>query len=75
MTHFGRAGSMRALIREAALLAAVIKSRSPYSPVKHHDRALLRRNEVIDEMIATAMLRSADSASAEASPLGVAAKT
>ncbi len=36
---------------EAALLTGLIKAPSIYSPVKHPDRALQRRNAVIDAML------------------------
>jgi membrane peptidoglycan carboxypeptidase len=36
---------------EAALLAGLIRAPSRYSPYKHPDRALSRRNEVIDTMV------------------------
>ena len=35
-------------VPEAALLVAVMRSPTGYSPIKHPDRALRRRNEVID---------------------------
>jgi membrane peptidoglycan carboxypeptidase len=57
-------------VGEAALLAAVIKSPSLYSPVKHPDHALIRRNEVIDAMIASGTIKISDGATAKASPLG-----
>jgi penicillin-binding protein 1A len=57
---------------EAALLAALIKSPSQYSPLKHPDRALMRRNQIIDAMIASGGLSSSDGGIAKASPLGIA---
>ena len=59
-------------VGEAALLAALIKSPSLYSPVKHPDRALMRRNQIIDAMIASGDLSSSDGGIAKASPLGIA---
>jgi penicillin-binding protein 1A len=57
----------------AALVAGLIKSPSLYSPVKHPDRALSRRNEVIDGMIASGTITASEGAIAKASPLGLAA--
>jgi penicillin-binding protein 1A len=59
-------------VGEAALLAGLIKSPSLYSPIKHPDRALVRRNQVIDAMIANGSLRSSDGGTAKTSQLGVA---
>jgi len=39
-------------IEEAAMLAAIPRSPPNYSPILHHDRALLRRNYAIDRMVA-----------------------
>jgi membrane peptidoglycan carboxypeptidase len=58
---------------EAALLVGLLKSPSYFSPVRHPDRALLRRNEVIDAMIASGTLAASEGAIAKASPLGLAA--
>jgi penicillin-binding protein 1A len=61
-------------VGEAALLAAVIKSPSLYSPFNHPDRALNRRNEVIDAMIASGTIKLSDGAIAKESSLGLAAE-
>jgi membrane carboxypeptidase/penicillin-binding protein len=60
-------------VGEAALLAGVIKSPSLYFPVKHPDRALIRRNEVIDAMIASGTIKITEGAIANESSLGLAA--
>jgi membrane peptidoglycan carboxypeptidase len=56
-------------ISQAALLAGMIRSPSRFSPYKHPDRAMLRRNEVIDAMIAANMISSADGESAKSNAL------
>jgi penicillin-binding protein 1A len=57
---------------EAALLAGLLKSPSYFSPVRHPDRALVRRNKVIDAMIASGTITASEGAIAKASPLGLA---
>lgn len=59
-------------VGEAALLAGLIKSPSLYSPVEHPDRALSRRNNVIDAMVASGTIKASDAEIAKASPLGLA---
>jgi membrane peptidoglycan carboxypeptidase len=49
---FGRFSRDELEIAEAALLAGLIQSPSYLSPDKHRDRALQRRNAVIDLMVA-----------------------
>jgi len=55
---------------EAALLAGLIRRPTYLSPTEHPDRALLRRNEVLDEMAKRGSLKAADAEIAKASPLG-----
>jgi len=59
-------------VGEASLLAGLIKSPSLYSPLKHPDRALSRRNEVIDAMVASGTIKASEAKIAKASPLGIA---
>ena len=59
-------------VAEAALLAGIPKAPSYYSSVYHPDRALKRRNEVIDAMVGEHMISSSEAESAKASGLGVA---
>jgi penicillin-binding protein 1A len=47
-------------IPEAALLVAVMRSPTVYSPAKHPDRALGRRNTVIDAMLESGSITVAD---------------
>lgn len=56
---------------EAALLAGLIRRPSYLSPTKHPDRALVRRNEVLDEMANQGTITAGDAEIAKASPLGV----
>ena len=59
-------------IAESALIAALIKSPSYYSPLKHPDRALLRRNEVIDAMLASGAIIAPDAEAAKGTALAIA---
>lgn len=61
-------------IGEAALLAGLIKAPSHYSPYKHPDRALLRRNDVIDAMVRDHVITDDQRKTAKATSLGVAIK-
>jgi penicillin-binding protein 1A len=57
---------------EAALLAGLLKGPSIYSPTKHPDRALHRRNEVLEAMVENGSITADDARTAKAAPLGVA---
>ena len=59
-------------IGEAALLAGLVKAPSVYSPYKNPDRALLRRNEVIDAMAQDHVITDDQGKAAKATSLGVA---
>ena len=60
---------------ESALLAGLIRAPSLYSPSKHPDRALQRRNLVIDTMVENGEIKAAEAQTAKAEPLGVIADT
>ena len=60
-------------IVEAALLAGLAKSPSYYSPVKHSDRAMTRRNEVIEAMLQSGTITASQAEAAKAVPLGIVA--
>ena len=69
-TYFGR--SVQSLsVREAALLAGVIKAPSFYDPREHPQRATKRRNWVLDRMVAVEKLGRAEADKAKKAPLGV----
>ncbi len=57
---------------EAALLAALIQRPSYLSPYRHPERALDRRNLVLDSMVETGALSKAQAESAKATPLTLA---
>jgi penicillin-binding protein 1A len=66
--YFGK--PLRALnLEEAALLAALPKAPNSYSPIKNPERALWRRNLVINSMVATGRISIADAARAKRKPL------
>lgn len=56
---------------EAALLAALPKGPEEFSPVRHPDRALRRRNLVLQEMLQDGKISQAEAQQAQAAPLGL----
>jgi penicillin-binding protein 1A len=56
---------------EAALLAALPKGPESYSPVRFPERALKRRNLVLDEMLSNHKITAAEAATAKLAPLGL----
>ncbi|HEV2079352.1 MAG TPA: transglycosylase domain-containing protein, partial [Allosphingosinicella sp.] len=57
-------------LHEAAYLAILPKAPSNYSPERHPDRALARRNWVLGEMERNGWITAAERAQAQARPLG-----
>jgi penicillin-binding protein 1A len=68
---FFSTSAKRLTIAQSALLAGLPQAPSVYDPVRHPDRALARRNEVLRAMLASGDITQADYASAVASPLGL----
>ena len=60
-------------VADAVLIAGLVRAPSFYSPWKHPDRALRRRNEVIDAMAGSSTISAADAQAAKAAPLGIVA--
>lgn len=60
---------------EAALLAALPKGAEYYSPLRHPERALKRRNLVLSEMAHDGKITQAQAAGAMAKPLGLKIET
>jgi len=56
---------------EAAMIAGLLRAPAYYSPFKHPERALERRNKVLEGMAAQGNLSAVEAARAEATPLGV----
>jgi len=56
---------------EAALLAGLLRAPGIYSPHRHPERALQRRNKVLEEMVAQGKLSASEAAKLEASPIAV----
>jgi len=54
---------------EAALLAGLLRAPGSFSPYKHPEKALQRRNQVLESMAVQGKLSSSDAAKAEAAPL------
>jgi penicillin-binding protein 1B len=57
---------------EAALIAGLIQAPSALSPYRHPERALERRNLVLDSMVETHAITQADAEKAKATPLKLA---
>ena len=66
--YFGKHASELS-IAEAALLDGLIKSPARFSPTQHPDRALTRRNEVIDAMLQRGSIRPEEAEAAKNAPL------
>ncbi|MGH6739838.1 MAG: penicillin-binding protein 1A, partial [Bradyrhizobium sp.] len=61
-------------IAEAAYLAALPKAPNNYNPFRQKERALERRNWVIDQMVATGAIKAAEAEKAKKEPLAVTAR-
>ncbi len=61
-------------IPEVAYLASLPKAPNNYNPFKFRERALERRNWVIDRMAEAGFIKSADAEKAKSAPLGVTQK-
>ena len=57
---------------ECALLAGIIQRPSYFNPYKHVERAMARRNLVLDQMVVTDALTTAEAARAKAEPIRLA---
>jgi membrane carboxypeptidase/penicillin-binding protein len=60
-------------VAEAALLAGLAQGHSYLSPVKHPDRAVKQRNEVIDAMAQAGTITASEAGAAKNAPLGIVA--
>ena len=58
-------------VAESAYLAALPKAPNNYHPFQHRERAIERRNYVIDRMAADGVAQPAEAAKAKSEPLGV----
>ncbi len=70
LTYFNKSVNELTL-QEAAYLAALPKAPSNYHPYRHTDRAITRRNWVIDRMVENGYVKTADGDEAKAQDLGV----
>ena len=61
-------------VQEAAYLASLPKAPNNYHPFRQRERAIERRNWVIDRMAEAGFVKTADAEKAKRSPLGVTAK-
>jgi hypothetical protein len=67
--HFFGKHSCELSIDEAALLAGSIHSQMHFSPTRHPDAAIVRRNQVVDEMLRRGVISEADSLSAKSTAI------
>ncbi|MCU1243897.1 MAG: Penicillin-binding protein [Candidatus Acidoferrum typicum] len=67
--HFFQKSANALTIEEAALLAGVLRSPAMFSPFKHPDLALQRRNEILQAMAARGKLNATEFAAAVATPI------
>jgi membrane peptidoglycan carboxypeptidase len=58
-------------VPQAALLAGMVNNPSIYNPYTHPDKALQRRNLVIDDMVTNGSIPASYAATAKAAPLGL----
>jgi penicillin-binding protein 1A len=72
--HFFHKEPTQLLVGEAALLAGLVNNPNYFSPIKHPDRALRRRNEVIDKMLETRTISESMASTAKSSPLSIMTK-
>jgi penicillin-binding protein 1A len=68
-THYLQKAPRDLTIDEAALLAGLVRAPGAYSLAKHPDRALARRNAVLQEMVQQGILSQGDAAELEAKPV------
>ncbi|HEY8461742.1 MAG TPA: PBP1A family penicillin-binding protein, partial [Blastocatellia bacterium] len=73
-SYFGKDVSQLAL-HESALLAGIIQSPNRYSPFTHADRAIERRNKVLDDMVEAEKITRDQANAAKKMPLGVVSPT
>src|SRR5262249_45297742 len=62
-------------VQEAAYLASLPKAPNNYHPFRQRERAIERRNWVIDRMAESGFVKVADAEKAKRSPLGVTTKS
>jgi len=67
--HFFQKNALTLSTEEAALLAGVLRSPGSFSPFKHPDMALQRRNQILEAMAIRGQLNAAELAKAKASPV------
>ena len=74
LTYFDKAVN-ELTVPEAAYLAALPKAPSNYHPFRQRERAIERRNWVLDRMAEAGFVKAADAEKAKRSPLGVTSKS
>ena len=71
-SYFGKDVSQLSL-QESALLAGIIQSPNRLSPFTHADKAIERRNKVLDDMVDSDRITRDQAIAAKKTPLGVVA--
>jgi hypothetical protein len=67
--HFFQKDAIALSAEEAALLAGLLRGPTVFSPFKHPDRALQRRNQILENMAVRGKLNATEVARAVAAPL------
>ena len=69
--HFFHKDPGQLTVGEAALLAGLVRAPSYFSPGQHPDRAVQRRNQVIEAMVASHAITQAEGEDAIANPMNI----
>jgi penicillin-binding protein 1A len=70
--HFFHKIPSQLTVGEAALLAGLVRAPSYFAPDQHPDRAVRRRNQVIEAMVASHAITQAEAEDAIAIPMNIA---
>ena len=73
--QFFRASSDTLSAEQAALIAGLLRAPDRFSPYKHPDKALQRRNDVLEILRVQGKLSDVEATRAKATPLGLAARS
>ncbi|WP_300679927.1 transglycosylase domain-containing protein [Nocardioides sp.] len=69
--HYFNVNSDKITLTQAAVLAGLVKNPTGYDPTNAPDRAIARRNVVLDRMAQLNVISAADAATAKKAPLGL----
>ncbi|MFT4289055.1 transglycosylase domain-containing protein [Nocardioides sp.] len=72
--HYFNTDASKLTLTQAALLAGLVKNPTGFDPTSSPDRALARRNVVLDRMAQLQVITDAEAEAAKAEPLGLSVK-